>query len=72
MTDERPNYATFRIDEASGLRYIVEVGTLKRLYKMPPCEICGIAHYSYANVLKTECGSCRPDRRERNDNEEAA
>lgn len=71
MTD-KPNYGTLERDPDSGLLYIVQVGTLKRLYKMPPCRICGIAHYSFTNALKDECGSCLPSRVERNDNEEAA
>lgn len=72
MTD-KPNYATFERDSETGLEFIVQVGTGARLYKMPPCEICGIAHYSLINALKTQCGcvSCEPAHRERNDNEAA-
>jgi hypothetical protein len=70
MNDERPNYATLRTDEASGLQYITEIGTLKRLYKHPPCRICEIARYSYSSVVDETCPSCSPSNVEANENEE--
>jgi hypothetical protein len=67
---QAPNYGHLHRDEESGLQFIIQIGTMKRLYKMPPCRICGIAQYSLSNAVREECGSCRPDRVERNDNEE--
>ncbi len=65
-----PNYGHLHRDEVSGLQFILQIGSMKRLYKMPPCRICGIAHYSFTNAVMDACGSCRPGRVERNDNEE--
>lgn len=65
MTD-RPNYATLRHDDV--LPYITDLSTGKRLYKHPPCRICGIATYSFS----TEPQDCKEHLRlERNDNEAA-
>jgi hypothetical protein len=70
MNDERPNYATLRTDEASGLQYITEIGTLKRLYKHPPCRFCESVHYSYSSAPKDNCGCLAAERVSRNDNDE--
>ncbi len=77
MTDTpKPNYAHWLIDEASGLKYLTEVGSLRRIYRHPPCEICGIVTDSYGTApvkgCYTGCTFCAPEHRERNDNEEAA
>ena len=65
MTD-LPNYGVLRHDDV--LPYITDLVTKRRLYRHPPCEICGIATYAYS----TEPQVCREHLRpERNDNETA-
>jgi hypothetical protein len=70
MTD-RPNYATLRTDEATGLKYITDLATGRKLFKHPNCEVCGIGTYSISTAPPA-CEHHAPSRRERNDNEAAA
>lgn len=67
---ERPNYATLRTDPANGLPYITDIGTQKRLYKLPQCEICGVVPWVFTIGLNPNhaCRVHAPERRERNDN----
>lgn len=65
---DTPNYATPIMDAESGLKFITEVGTLKRLFLHPNCEICGIARLSYGTAPLTCLPECPGRRREQNDN----
>lgn len=67
MTD-RPNYATLRTDPETGLLYITDLSSGRRLFKHDNCEVCGIATYSFS-ATPPSCGHHSPERRERNDNE---
>lgn len=64
-----PNYGHLHRDPESGLLFIVEVGTKRRLYRHPNCDLCGIANYSYSSAARSACGSeCTGRRKEANSN----
>ncbi len=65
------NYATLKLDPVSGLHFIIDLQSKQRLFKHPPCGICGIATYSFSTEPQA-CGHHSAERRERNDNTEAA
>ena len=68
MTD-KPNYATLRTDEATGLKYITDLQSGRKLFKHDDCDVCGIATYSFS-AIPPSCGHHLSERREVNDNEE--
>ena len=64
------NYGHLLTDEESGLEYITDFASGKRLFKYPPCRICGIARYGFSNSPTESClAHAAP---EANENEEAA
>lgn len=69
MTDA-PNYGHLLIDEESGLLYLTQIGTRKKLFKHPPCRFCESAHYSLSNAPKDNCGCLDAARVSRNDNDD--
>ena len=62
-------YATLEMDQATGLEFIIDYQTKRRLYKHPNCEICGIATYSFAMIPPPCLHHKTP---ERNDNDQDA
>ncbi len=62
-----PNYGYLRRDADDESPYITEVGTLRKVYQHPPCEICGIRNWTYRPVLDIECGACKLGRVARNE-----
>ena len=60
------NYGTLDTDEETGLRYIIDFESKRKLFKHPNCEICGIARYSFSAAPQP----CNHGGKERNDNPE--
>jgi hypothetical protein len=56
--DDASNYGRLRVDEASGLPFITDVATGQRLYKLPPCLLCGAAPWSWTPEPVPACGCC--------------
>lgn len=50
-----PNYGTPIEDEATGLKFIIDHASGKKLYLWPECRICGIARYSFSSVIEDRC-----------------
>lgn len=67
-----PNYGHLCQDAPVEPPYITEVGTLRKLYKHPPCEICGTSQWTYAPVNTFACGACKLGRVEANEDERVA
>lgn len=65
------NYATLLMDDGVGLPYITDVATKKRLYRLPVCDLCGMAPWSFSGNRDGWdcCKQHAAERRERNDNE---
>ena len=66
---DKPNYGHLHTDAESGLDFILQLGTGKRLFKHPPCRFCESAHYSLSSAPKDNCGCLSAARVGRNDNE---
>ena len=68
------NYGTLKPDPFMGFEYITDRETGKRLYKLDECELCGMRPWSFTGNKDgwACCAQHSAQRRERNDNEEAA
>lgn len=51
------SYGSLTLDRDSGLHYIIDVATKKRLYKHPACK-CGRVGWWFDEVIRESCGVC--------------
>ena len=64
------NHGHLLRDEESGLDYITDFQTGRRLYKHPLCPLCGIARFEFSSKPLPECSAkciCHPSRRAANE-----
>lgn len=63
------SHATFGYDgNPWGVKHIIDLPNYQRLYKHPPCEICGVSSW-WSTPEPQPCGSCKRGRVAVNDDE---